>query len=158
MVAWGVAVAAHLDKMLLSLQSKHDFKPNHEDDLSLPLIADGKIIKRGFECTGACTHVCKAIALVVQCVRFNSSEFIGIDLKASLWIYFGRLFVGVLIGHIRRFRISMTGARRLQKDLDEYFQLLTLLEVPETLDLMYCLKEIVSVLIAPAHQVVKVSE
>ena len=43
LVAWGVCVCAHLDKVLLSLQSKHDFKPDHEDDFNLPLINDGEL-------------------------------------------------------------------------------------------------------------------
>jgi hypothetical protein len=104
--------------MLGSLQSKHDYCPLDH----MPIISGGRVVKPVNEISGACGHVCKAIMLVASSIRHYQRDFSNLDLKTVFWKPIGQQIMGVLISHIRRQRVSPHGARRLIKDIDEYFQ------------------------------------
>lgn len=108
-------MAVHIEKLLQTLQSKHDFMP--KDSLSLA-VAGGK---KGPESSNACNSVCKALLHIMSAVRSCQGELTGLNLVEDFWKPLGRMLVGTLISHVKRYKISIEGAKILTRDIEEYY-------------------------------------
>lgn len=174
--AWTLCVAAHFDKLLLTLQGKYDYNPIL-DGLGAAAVAvaavatnnnmnallAGPMGKSRFNFnnvtgpTAACDAVCKAFIQVTHAMRRYEQDFVDFDLNSLFWRPMGQQFVGLLIAHIRRQTISVDGARQLRRDLEEYRHITALMNSAETSDMIVCLEEIVSVFEATSgEEVVRV--
>ncbi len=151
--AWTLCVAVHLEKVLLNLQSKYDYSPK-ADPLAFRM--GGVAQKVVTDPTVACDSVCKAILTVANAVRTNQVNLLGLDLTKLFWKPLGQQVVGALICHLRKQKISPEGTKVLARDLEEYTNIMALMESPATMDMMTCLKQICAVFSAEEHDVAKV--
>lgn len=170
--AWTLCIAQHVEKTLYCLQSKYDFSPKLEqlqqtigtnavgnelnktfnklaDDIATNLASAGLAQKpQAISSTAACSAVCKAMLIVSNNVRSHQGDLVGLNLLDSFWRPLGQQFVGSLISHLRKTKVSIEGGRVLLKDLEEYMNVTAIMEAPETMDMLLCLKEIAQVIIA----------
>jgi hypothetical protein len=142
MHAWTMCVILHMERTLAAMQDSDDFHPQGMRGQSEP--------------SAACDVVCQSFMKVISTVQGYKSDLIGIDLVETLWKPLGQQFVGTLLSHLRRQKISQEGAATLMADLDEYQSIVQSMETPETKDMMLCLKEIASVFAAPPENVAKI--
>lgn len=76
------------------------------------------------------------------------------NLVETFWLPFGSQFIGTLISHYKKLKINQDGSIKLFKDLDEYCNILAVFEVPETIDMIICMKEILNVMSVPPEGVI----
>ena len=142
--AWSSCITFHTERLLSSMQSKRDY-------------ADTFLHTHAHTSTSAaCEAVCKTLNAVAKAITDLNTEFTGLDLDECFWRPFGRQFVGALISHLRRLRISEEGAATLLLDLDQYLSALRMFECKENIDMMLCLKEVAQVYAVSSDKVKKV--
>jgi len=142
--AWSNCITFHTERLLVSMQSKGDY-------------ANTFLHAHAHTSTSAaCEAVCKTLKTVAKAVHELKTEFVGLDLEESFWRPFGRQFMGSLISHLRRQKISEDGAITLLLDLEQYLVALRLCECKENIDMMLCLQEIAQVYTVSADKVKKV--
>lgn len=119
MYAWSLCIIVHIEKILFTLQSKYDFAP-----ASATLTGRNTSTKRfaSSSCTVACDAVCKELLTVANTVHTYENAIQGLDLVKLFWRPFGQQFLGVVISHIRRQKVSEDGAEVLINDINEYIQ------------------------------------
>ena len=54
-------------------------------------------------------------------VRFYQADLVGLDLLDTFWKPIGQQFIGTLISHLKKQKITTEGAKILAKDIDEYY-------------------------------------
>jgi hypothetical protein len=154
--AWTLCVAAHFEKLLLTLQGKYDYNPILEGigAAAVAVASAGRttssmLLSRNrfnfMNVTGpssACDAVCKAFIQVTNAVRRYEPDFVDLDVDALFWRPFGQQFIGLLIAHFRRQNISVDGARQFRRDLEEYRHVTALMNSAETSDMIGCLEEV----------------
>ena len=117
MYAWSLCIIVHIEKILYTLQSKYDYSPS-----SATLAARSTPTKRfaSSSCTIACDAVCKELLTVANTVHAHEKAKQGLDLVKLFWRPFGQQFLGVIISHIRRQKVTEEGAEILIHDIHEY--------------------------------------
>lgn len=183
--AWEVGIVLYLEKTLAVVQSKFDYSPKSDPIASLLQANAAMASNTGIGVRSstalyelysnamtnivggnneavrlvpstACDAVCKTIINVTQAVRKHEDGLQSLDLQQLFWKPFGQQVMALLISHIRKFKISLSGARQLLRDLQEYRHVVQLMNSPETLDMLICLEEICVLLVAPPEEIVKV--
>ena len=114
--AWSMCIIVHIEKMLFTLQSKYDFAPSATSHGS----SANNASKHAASCTVACDAVCKELLMVANTVHACEKAIKGLDLMRLFWRPFGQQFIGLLVSHIRRQRVTEEGADMLLNDLNEY--------------------------------------
>lgn len=172
--AWSLCIFVHIEKLLFTLQSKYDYAPSAVS-LSAAEERHGQRYIARSGCTTACNAVCKELLVVANTVHAYEKSIHGLDLMSLFWRPVGQQFVGVIVSHIRRQRVTEEGAPVLLSDLNEYLnvrqlffiplrmlnrvslQVFAIMEAPETIDMLYCLKEMCAIFSAKPEAVAKVS-
>jgi len=145
MHSWTMCVILHMERTLTAMQSSTDFNPSR---------GEGRHNAIG-EQTPASEIVCQSFMKVVSTVQAYNSDLVGIDLVETFWRPLGQQFVGTLLVHLRKQKISQDGAASLMADLDEYLTIAQCMQTPDTVDMITCLKEIAAVYAAPPESVAK---
>ncbi len=141
--AWSMCVGIHLEKTLTTLQSKYDFAPQ------------GMMPGKSRVYTDACASIRKELIGLENSISSYKDFLHGFNMVELLWKPLGQMFVGTLISHIKKYKVSMDGAKILLNDLEEYKNLCAIMECPEVIDMMLCLKEIASVFLVASEKVEK---
>lgn len=135
--AWNLCVALHIEKLFQLIQSKFDYAPKFETIQQLLAKSNNAMINNfqkvinfkqfslkettaNINPTSACNNIAKALIGTCQYVRNYEKELQGIQLDDVFWKPLGQQFVGSIISNIRRFKITIEGARILLRDLEEY--------------------------------------
>lgn len=113
--AWSLCIIVHVEKILFTLQSKYDYCPT-----SLSLTQQQYSNSKSGGCTVACDAVCKELLTVANTVHLFEKSIHGLDLMKLFWRPFGQQFIGTIISHIRRQKVSEEGASVLVSDLTEF--------------------------------------
>jgi hypothetical protein len=144
MHAWITCVNVHIGKMLSNIQSKYDYSPKESPK--------GEVLA-----SPACDNACKALLTVANTVRVyqDSLAVTGMNLIETFWQPFGSQFIGILISHYKKLKITQDGSLKLFKDLDEYCYILAVFEAPETIDMIICMKEILNIMSVPPEAVIQ---
>lgn len=144
MHAWTMCVILHMERTLTNMQAPTDYNPpKGEGRFSIG------------EATPACDIVCQSFMKVISTVQGYKNDLVGIDLVETFWKPLGQQFVGTLLMHLRKLKISQDGADTLKADLEEYLNIAQSIELPETIDMINCLKEIAAVYSTPPELVAK---
>ena len=141
--AWSMCAGIHLEKTLTTLQSKYDFAPQ------------GMMPSKSRVYTDACASIRKELIGLENSVSSYKDYIHGFNMIELLWKPLGQMFVGTLISHIKKYKVSMDGAKILLNDLEEYKNLCAIMECPEVIDMMLCLKEIATVFLVASEKVEK---
>lgn len=147
MHSWTMCVILHMERTLTNTQTQSDYNPPRNGDSSMNGTRDP---------SAACDSICQSFMKVISTVQGYKADLIGIDLTETFWRPLGQQFIGTLLTHLRKQKISQEGAETLLVDLDEYLNIAQSMESPETTDMMICLKEIARVYAAPPEQVTKI--
>ena len=150
MHSWTMCVILHMERTLAATQAPSDFNPGRNDDR--PPGGGGAYT----EPSAACDSVCQSFMKVISTVQGYKSDLVGIDLVETFWRPLGQQFVGTLLSFLRKQKISPEGAPQLMADLDEYYSIAASMEVPDTTDMLLCLKEMAAVFAAPPENVTKI--
>jgi hypothetical protein len=140
--AWEVGLIMYLERTLSLAQSKFDFAPKLSlKDLSQNVSQwneqlQGHLLMSGqaeghqsssggddghtLPPTAACDAVCRAIITATQAIRAKDSDLDFLDMDNLFWRPLGQQLVATLIAHLRKLKISMSGAQQLLRDLEEY--------------------------------------
>jgi hypothetical protein len=70
--------------------------------------------------TTACNHVCKAIIMISHTFRKYEQDLKGFDFDELFWKPLGQQFVGEIISNIRKYKVTVDGAKILLRDLEEF--------------------------------------
>eukprot|EP01038_Epipyxis_sp_PR26KG_P005958 gene5958-8211_t len=148
-------ISIFIEKNLTNLQSKYDYNPYYSfqsqgHDMSLYRM------RSNHEITSTCDNICKILLALSNTIRMNVDNLKSFDLMKLFWKPFGQLFIGIIISHIRKQKISQEGAQVLITDMDGYLRVMVVMESPEAIDMLICLKEICQIFIIPAEDVVRV--
>jgi hypothetical protein len=114
MHAWCISIVSHVERLLISLQSKYDYSPKNELGINMG--------RSGLQ-TGAsiaCTNACKALAAIHAAVGEQVGALDRLNLRELFWRPLGQQVVGLLISHVRKTVVDREGAPQLIRDIDEY--------------------------------------
>lgn len=150
MHSWTMCVILHMERTLAATQAPSDYNPGRNDERS----AGGGAAYT--EPSAACDSVCQSFMKVVSTVQGYKADLVGIDLVETFWRPLGQQFVGTLLSFLRKQKISPEGAPQLMADLDEYYSIAASMEVPDTTDMLLCLKEMAAIFAAPPEHVTKI--
>ena len=145
MHSWTMCVILHMERTLTALQASSDFNPGRDN-----------VGPNYVEPSAACDSICQSFMKVVSTVQGYKSDLHGIDLVETFWRPLGQQFVGTLLSFLCKQKISQDGAVQLLVDLEEYYNIALTMEMPDTTDMMVCLKEIAAVFAAPPESVTKI--
>jgi len=145
MHSWTMCVIMHMERTLTSMHSPTDYNPPKNENR----YGTG-------EPTPACDYVCQSFMKVISTVQGYKNDLVGIDLTETFWRPLGQQFIGTLLVHLRKQKISQDGASTLLADIEEYTNIAQSMETPETIDMINCLKEIASVYTCPPEGVAKI--
>eukprot|EP01041_Mallomonas_annulata_P004615 gene4615-9167_t len=156
--AWAWAQVTHIEHILYTMQSKTDFRPKAAPSSSTS--------SYGMAMYGSSSHepseACLAVAAVLKdSLQDALRELADTNVGELIWSPLAELFVGALISHIRRQKISPEGALLLVLDLDEYRKALdgpppSYPSCPVPKDLILSVREASFVFMVPPEDVVKV--
>lgn len=147
--AWSMCVGIHLEKTLTTLQSKYDFAPQGMT------VGGRQMSNKARVYTDTCAAIRKELITLENGVSMFKEFLQGFNMVELLWKPLGQMFVGTLISHIKKYKVSIDGAKILLNDLEEYKNLCAIMEYPEVIDMMLCLKEIATVFLVPSEKVEK---
>ncbi|KAJ1441108.1 exocyst complex component Sec10-domain-containing protein [Ochromonadaceae sp. CCMP2298] len=137
---WTLCIVSHIENLLTSLQSRYDYTPK-TDASHTP--------------STACEAACKDIAAVVSTVRAFAGKLEGLDLVRLFWRPMGQQLVGLLISHVRKQKVNIEGASVLRRDILHYLKHLALLETPDVMDMLSCLKDATLLFSTPAASLLR---
>lgn len=112
--AFCIAITAHIEKQLSSLQSRYDYCPKS---------AEASILRSQMSSTVsiACSNACKSLSTVCAAVKDYSKSIERLNLPEIFIRPFCQQFMGILISHLRKSTVSKDGAINLIRDIDEYY-------------------------------------
>lgn len=112
--AFSMAVMAHIEKQLSSLQSRYDYCPKSADSSILRSQLPSSV-------SIACSNTCKSLLAVFTSVKQHTKRLWRLNLPDLFIKPLCQQFMGVLITHIKKSTISNNGAVNLIRDIDEYY-------------------------------------
>jgi len=154
--AWTLSVAVHYEKVLQSVQSKYDYNPPVDPMAGIAISGLTGVKPKGTNPSNACSTLKNEMATVSDTINQYKDDLVGLNLIDAFWRPLGRQFIGGLIVHLKKQKISIDGSKVLLKDIEEYCHMTATMEAPETMDMMLSLKEIVKIYTVPGENVVKV--
>ena len=155
--AWTLAVALHYEKVLQSVQSKYDYNPPVDPMAGIAITAlTGTGKTKSTNPSNACTTLKNEMGTISDAIIQYKDDLVGLNLIDAFWRPLGRQFIGGLIVHLKKQKISIEGSKVLLRDIEEYCHMTASMEAPETMDMMLSLKEIVKIYTVPGENVVKV--
>lgn len=138
---WIHSVSLHFEYIFTQTQGKMDFSPKVEK------------AAKYIESTSTCTSIVKTLLAVISNIQTHQSSFVDLDIKEFFWKPFGQRFVGILISHIKKQKISQHGALILIKDIEEYCDIISIIETTSIIDMMDNLKELMTIFTCSSDQV-----
>lgn len=156
--AWTLSVAVHYEKVLQSVQSKYDYNPPVDPMAGIAIsgLTGVQVKPKVINPSNACATLKNEMATISDTINQFKDDLVGLNLIDAFWRPLGRQFIGGLIMHLKKQKISIDGSKVLLRDIDEYCHMTATMEAPETMDMMLSLKEIVKIYTVPGENVVKV--
>lgn len=131
--AWTLAVVAHLEKQLSSLQSKYDFCPKND----VSSIAVGRQLLAPTGPSIACASVCKSVLQVFTALKDYSAQLERLNLQELFWKPLGQQFAGMLISHIKKLVVNREGSAQLLRDIAEYSKVRSMSHTSKPCSVLY---------------------
>jgi hypothetical protein len=138
---WIHSVSLHIEYLFTQSQGKMDFTPKVEK------------AAKYIESTSTCNSIVKTLLAVINNIQTHQASFVDLDITEFFWKPFGQRFIGILITHIKKQKISQYGALILLKDIEEYCDIISIIETSSIIDMMDILKELMIIFTCSSDQV-----